>query len=312
MHWHMNRRCNFNCEYCFRGQDDGDRSIEDPACARYDAEHISRSFDRTGRVWQIYMTGGEPLLYPGFVELAEALTRKHYISVSTNLSTPNAYELADAVEPARVGLIHANLHILERSKTSGSQEEFLRKFLCFQERGFDIRLVYVAYPPLLRRIEQDIKRLRDNGAGRIEAKVFQGKYKGRRYPRGYSGNERALLMGLGLDDFEQQILAGRVSFLGRKCRAGYRAFTMDTAGNVTRCSTLKDEYGNLFTDTFRPGSSARRCPARVCSCAYQGLNGTGVGGSCVPGSIIARPVRFAVSASEWIGALRVRAQVKNF
>jgi len=303
MLWRINRRCNFNCVYCFRQGEDKDRELEDPACGRYSAEDIARRFDETGKVWRILMTGGEPLLYPGFVELAKALTRGHYISVSTNLSTPNAYELADAVDSERVISISASIHILEREKSRDGVKEYLRKFLYFQERGFNIRLVYVTYPPLFGRTEQDTERLRAEGVKTIVIKVFRGRYKGGRYPRDYSDQERAFISGLGLNYYEQQILASRVSFLGKRCEAGHRAFYMDISGNVTRCTTLKDEYGNLFEGTFRPGESARRCTTKKCSCVYQGMKFAAGRSSAVPPNILVRPVRVFVSVGEWVGGL---------
>ena len=298
----MNRRCNFNCAYCFRRLPDEDRQTEDPACGKYSAEHIAQRFDKTGKVWQIYMTGGEPLLYPGFVELAKALTHRHYLSVSTNLSTANANELAEAVEVERI-LIRANVHILEREKSKDGLKEFLRKFLHFQERGFDIRLVYVAYPPLFGRIKQDLERFSSEGVRQIKVKVFQGKYEGKRYPRDYTDREQAIIRGFGLDNFEQQILDSRVSFLGRKCEAGHLAFYMDISGNVTRCVTLKDVYGNLFEGTFRPGDLPRRCPVKKCGCAYEGIILTGAMGSAVPSNIVVHSVKFSVAVSELIARL---------
>jgi len=303
MHWQMNRLCNLNCEYCFRNSLDEDKKTEDPSCGRYGAEHITQRFDETGKVWSIYMTGGEPLLYPGFVELAKALTRRHYISVSTNLSTANAYELAETIEREHIGSIIANVHILEREKRKDGLKEYLRKFLYFQERGFNIRLVYVAYPPLFGRIEKDLRQLRSEGAKQINVKVFQGKYKGQRYPRDYSEDERAFIRGLGLDNYEQEILAGRISFLGSRCEAGHRAFTMDISGNVTRCVASKDGYGNLFEGTFRPGELLRRCPKKKCSCTYQGIQFSASGGSAVSPNVIVRPVRFFVAVEEWLNGL---------
>jgi MoaA/NifB/PqqE/SkfB family radical SAM enzyme len=303
MFWRMNRRCNFNCEYCFQQSMDEERRAEDPECGKYSAEHIAQRFGETGKVWLIRMTGGEPLLYPGFVELAKALTRGHYISVNTNLSTPNAYELADAVETKRIFSINATLHILEREKSKDGMKEYLRKFLYFQERGFNIWLAYVTYPPLLGRIEKDMERMRGEGVKRINVKMFRGKYKGRRYPRDYSNDERAFIKGLVLNNYEQQILSCCASFVGKKCQAGYRAFHMDISGNVTRCSTLNDEYGNLFDGTFKPGESARRCSVRECACPYQGMNFTASSGSTVPPKIAVRAIQHLIIVGEWIGGL---------
>ena len=304
MLWQMNRECNFNCEYGFREWGDEDIRAGDSIPGKYGAEHVAQRFDETGKVWRIRMTGGEPCLYPDFVELAKALTRRHYISLSTNLSTPNTYELADGVESERVHSVNASVHPLERENRKDGMKEYLRKFLYFQERGFNIRLVYVTYPPLLGRIEEDMERLRGGGVKRITVKVFQGKYRDRRYPRDFSDEERAFIRGLGLNNKERTILACRVSFLGSRCEAGHRAFSMDISGNVTRCSTLKEGYGNLFEGTFKPGESPRRCTARKCSCAYQGIAFTSVEGFDVPRKIVARPVKYFVVLSELFAGVR--------
>ena len=78
------------------------------------------------------MTGGEPMLYPNFVSLAGLLTRGHYISLSTNLSTANAYEFADTVAGNRVISIRANIHILEREKIKDGVKEYFANFIIFR------------------------------------------------------------------------------------------------------------------------------------------------------------------------------------
>lgn len=303
--WRINRRCNFDCEYCFRDVIDNseDKRTEDPACGEYSAEYITKRFDETGKVWRINITGGEPFLYPKFVELAKALTKSHYISISTNLSTANSYEFADVIGSRRVYYIKANVHIMEREKGRDGLNDFLRKVLYFQQRGFDIRLVYVTYPAVLNRITADLERFRGEGVQRIWVKIFQGRYEGRRYPRDYSAQQLALIRGLGLNHFEEQILARQVSFLGRRCEAGHRGFAMDIAGNVTRCSTIKESHGNLFEGTFRPGETARRCPANKCGCSYQGMKYASARGSEKPSKFVVRSVRTAITVGEWVGGL---------
>lgn len=300
--WVMNRRCNFNCEYCFGFA--RDKLTEDPACARYSPSHIAQRFDETGEPWRILLSGGEPFMYPGFLELAGLLTRRHYIDVNTNLSTPNTYEFADAVKPDRVGKIHAGLHILEREKSPNGVRDYLRKFLFFQERGFNISMVYVSYPPLLGRIAEDITWWRSQGVRRIYVKMFKGKFKGKRYPRDYTDEERSLLRRLGLDYSEDEILSRRVSFLGRKCQAGHRAFAMNKTGNVMRCFSLKEDHGNLFEGTFRPGKFPRRCTVRRCLCSYEGIHSSLARGFATPSRKVVKAARFFITVGEQFTALK--------
>jgi len=302
----MTRRCNFDCPYCFRKSTPKDKQIKDSVPAGFDADLIARRFDETGKSWLIYMTGGEPLLYPDFVNLASALSRNHYLSMSTNLSTSNAFDLADSVKPERFYNIRANVHITEREKANAGLSEFLRRFLHFQTLGFDIRLVYVAYPPLLGRIEKDLESFREKGVKKIELKIFQGKFEGKRYPRDYTGRERDFLIKAGLSDYEKHILESRVSFLGKICRAGIHGFSMDPAGRVTRCNTFAENYGNLFDGTFQPAKSPRRCPARKCVCPYQGYSLTATHGNPAPAGIIAIPVKFSITLAESVSRLSDR------
>ncbi|MGA2093477.1 MAG: radical SAM protein [Sedimentisphaerales bacterium] len=306
--WRVNRKCNFDCDYCFRDviNTDEDKRTEDPLCGKYSPEHIAKSFDDTGRIWHISMTGGEPFLYPRFMELVNALTRKHYLAVSTNLSLSSAYDFADVINPGRVTTIKANVHIMEREKVNGGVKEFLRKFLHFQNRGFDIQLVYVTYPPVLGRIREDLLRFRGEGVRRVWVKIFQGRYQDKRYPRDYSQQQQELIRGLGLNHFEEQILSCRVSFIGKKCEAGRRVFSMDIAGNVSRCSALAEGYGNLFEGTFIPGKSARLCSAKKCGCSYQGIRYALDSGSLSPSKFVIRTVQMAITAGESIGVLARR------
>lgn len=303
MHWWMYRRCNFDCEYCFRRREDSDESTDEVIYKKYSPEHIAEQFDETGKVWNVFMTGGEPFLYPRFVKLAKTLTRRHYISLSTNLSTPNLYEFAETIGSGRVLSINASLHILEREKIKDGLNGFLRNFHYYLERGFNIRLTYVTYPPLIGRIKEDIEQMKDNGIDQIDVKVFQGRYQGQKYPREYTNTERAFLRELGLDKDEEAILARRISFLGKKCQAGRKAFSMDICGNVTRCNTLTDEYGNLFDGTFVPAELSLRCTAKRCACIYQGTKFASAEPFTVPSGIVAKPVRFFAAVCNYSGSL---------
>lgn len=298
MYWWMHTRCNFNCEYCFREFGDKNSQPENLGSGKNASGDIVRRLDETGKLWHIYMTGGEPFLYPDFTGIARGLTRHHYISFSTNLSTNNVDIFADTVDSGRVVSLDVSLHIQEREKIPNGLSDLIKKLRYLQCRNFKTRLLYVAYPPLLSRMKEDFKHLKAEGVSTIEAKIFQGTFQGRRYPRSYSENERALMQDIGMNHYEQEILASRISFLGKKCAAGHLAFVIDPSGKITRCNSLKNEYGNLFEGTFKPDKRSRRCTVRKCTCAYQGMKFADGRASQVPPNIIARPVRFFLSAWE--------------
>ena len=269
--WRINRACNFDCDYCFRSGVDADRAREHPNCGAYSPDHIARCFDNTGKTWRIHMSGGEPLLYPRYVELVKVLSKNHYLSINTNLSTPNIYDFAARIPPERVHAVNATMHVIELEKRKRGVPEFLERLLHLQGRGFNVRLMYITYPPLLSRLARDMQYVRSLGVRNLRIKVFRGLYDGRQYPRDYTAEERALIKRWPISHYELDILEGVGGFNGRLCTAGQNAFDLSISGDLTRCSTVSRRYGNLFEESYRFDETPRPCPATFCICPYQGM-----------------------------------------
>jgi molybdenum cofactor biosynthesis enzyme MoaA len=104
--WHMLDTCNYRCAYCFFGPETLGaklRTFSDP-------EGWSSAFDATGAIWLLHMTGGEPSIYPDFVELCERLTARHFISINSNLTHASLGDFSRRIDPSRVSFINAGLH----------------------------------------------------------------------------------------------------------------------------------------------------------------------------------------------------------
>lgn len=271
MSWVMNQRCNFTCEYCFYAKEY--LAVENPKVGNYSPGHISQQFDDTGQEWYIYLNGGEPFLYPKFTELCEQLTRKHFISINSNISTSNCLAFADRINPEKVYSIEASLHIEEREQRTGFKK-YLKNFLNFQDKGFPIQVVYVTYPEFFDRIEDDLQMLKDEGVKIVNLKVFRGYYKSKYYPQAYTEKQRAIIEKHALDKNEINILEESLSYFGKKCGAGFDFFLMDPEGDVRRCSSSAKSYGNFFQGNFSIDKFARACPFHQCSCPYEGMNRT--------------------------------------
>ncbi len=54
--------------------------------------------------------------------------------------------------------------------------------------------------------------------------------------------------------------------LGRPCRAGESAVSVDGSGSVRRCHFVDDVIGNLYDGTWRDGLRRRTCPIANCDC----------------------------------------------
>ena len=271
VYWRLNQNCNFDCSYCFREGVDPYRRQQHPDCGRYSADQLAGFFDATGFRWRILLTGGEPFIYPGVIELAVALTRNHELSINTNLSTANVRAFADSVSPHAVHTIYASLHLAEREKIPGGPARFLESILLLQDRGFNVRLVYVAYPPLFPRLLADKELYEQQGVRHFSIKTFRGVYAGKMYPRSHTAEERAFIRQHSISRYEPDTVDERLGFFGKRCASGQSAFQMDASGNLTRCNTIGTSYGNLFAGTHRFDRHPRPCPIRKCGCPYQGL-----------------------------------------
>jgi MoaA/NifB/PqqE/SkfB family radical SAM enzyme len=71
--------------------------------------HWKRIFDKYGEA-KIEIVGGEPFIYPNFIELVKRLSSLHLIKITTNLSG-NVERFVQEVSPERVEL-DLNFHIL--------------------------------------------------------------------------------------------------------------------------------------------------------------------------------------------------------
>ncbi len=270
MSWLINQRCNFVCKYCFFPPEVN--AVEHAGVGSFTPQEIADRFDETNKSWWIMLTGGEPFLYPNFIEVVEKLTKNHYVMINTNFSINTVKEFADTIDPERIYSINAALHIEERERF-GNLQAYIDRVLYFQERGFQVRVEYVVYPSLFDRIEDDIKMLKDAGVEIINLKTFRGMYNGISYPSAYSKEQREYIDANALDPLEVELIDTSYSFFGKPCSSGRDFFQMDPAGDITRCGTSSKVLFNLrdgitFSETDRP------CPFPKCGCPYEGIHRT--------------------------------------
>lgn len=263
--WNMNLQCNMACDYCYFYSDlNKQNKIFSP-------EQIYQGFEKTGKEWLVLLSGGEPLIYPKFVEIAEILTKKNSIQVSTNLLSDKIYEFAEKISPKQVMAISASLHILEREKHKKGIDEFIKKCLLLQEKGFTVLVNYVTWPPLFKRMENDFEMLRKAGIHQATVLTYRGHFENKFYPAAYTGAQLKLINKFALDETEMLISECKTNFSGYLCEAGHKYFSMNENGDITRCGTLHKKYGNLFTGTFKPDITDKPCVADECIDCYLGI-----------------------------------------
>jgi len=274
--FHMNIFCNFRCKYCYVQS----RRKQHPAYRGHDAQRILDGFDRTGLTWFINMTGGEPFMQPDFLRLCAELTKKHYISVLSNLASKLVYDFPKQVNLERVAYFHCALHIDERERL-GLVEDFVEKCRYLREHGLRVLVTQVAYPPVVKRMEEIHHRFREMGIV-VKPKLFRGVYRFNLYPLSYTPEERKTLLRLfelsrepddrklinADPELDKKLLYGMLSFRGLPCRAGKEFVVIRSNGTVTRCLHSREVFGNLLRDKIALRREIAPCPGGSISPHY--------------------------------------------
>lgn len=263
--WGINNVCNFNCQYCPQQHDISKSSF------LIDTEILSESLKFLDGEWLIYLTGGEPFLEKNIIEICKVITKRHFLSINTNLSTSNLFNFADKTDPARTLSISSSVHIGVRENRDLKLKSFIEKILYFQSKGFNIIASYVTHPVLFDRIKSDFEYLKSKGIQKVRIKIFRGVYKGKLYPQAFNPDQREFLNSMEADYPEIEILLNKHNYFGQLCAAGQNFFVMDRDGNLKRCSGTYRTYGNLFQNNMVEDIEMRPCPLKQCVCPYEGI-----------------------------------------
>ena len=271
--WDIHYACNYNCTYCntpkrvqpadmwtFRER----KRVVYPGLRRW-LEVWSKIHDLYGSS-EIHITGGEPFIYPDFLELITELSKIHTLEIITNLAV-DAKEIAAHVTPDRVR-IGTTFHP-EFADLRG----FLEKHKALRAGGFETWANYVLYPPLLAEVP-NYKREFDALGIPFNLQPYLGWYNNKEYPMGYSDEELSFLKACyGSDDIvnkktmEWKIGSPKRDMRGQPCRMGQMYAKIYPTGDAYRCCASGGAYiGNLIEGTFQLNSEPLPCDGEHCHC----------------------------------------------
>ena len=275
--WQLLNTCNYRCPYCFFDNDTLGEKIK-PAASNEAWQH---AFDRSGLTWLLHMTGGEPSVYPDFVDLCARLTGRHLLSINSNMTYKSWQDFARRISPRRVSFINAGFHLAERERKNGLKP-YLDNVENLKEAGFQIMSSLVATPEALARFEEAIDLLAPIGMFPIP-KVLRGHHEGKWYPGAYTSTERRTFRHYNeaarafyapalkdrderptVDMFgDDRMLHGTPNYDGLRCGAGRLFFKIEPNGDVFRCGNSR-AYGNLLDGTFWREDRAEPCDSVHC------------------------------------------------
>ncbi|MHB9154393.1 MAG: radical SAM protein [Endomicrobiales bacterium] len=249
--WDLCHRCNYRCPYCGVWKD---RPENDVLLSPQEWEAVwNRLYDLYGRC-HIFVSGGEPSVYPRFYELVQVLARKHFPEICTNLSWD--------VEKLAPGLSPEQFRIAPTFHPSFADfEAFFKKAVAVKEYLPDHQVYYVAHPNQIKDMPERSRRLKEHGI-----KLIPLPLRGDGFVLN-SDEEKKIIEELspykGSEKMEFQLQ--NFSPKGRRCRAGMEYAVIRVNGTVDRCSQCSDgRVGKLIDPHFTLFKEPAPCEREFC------------------------------------------------
>ncbi len=256
--WYLNNECNYKCSYC----------------KPENIETIFISVDKWVEIWDriyneygschIHISGGEPFIYPNFIELVKRLSEKHTLEFSTNLSC-DIIPFINNISPDRArlgGSFHPEF---------ADFADFLNNMSLLKDKGFDVWINYVAYPTYLKEMER-YKKSAEEKHIHFSILPFSGEFAGREYPQNYTEEEKKLMTfgdigAVNKNTIDWRTDKGKSSIKGELCRMGQMYARIYPNADAFRCcgnGVLK--LGNLADGTFKLLDEPMPCECDNCPC----------------------------------------------
>ncbi len=260
--WLVTERCNFRCAYCW---------IFNPVPKRkrflrkfkkivthrkwplpkYDIrthlDDVITRFKMTGREVTFGFTGGEPLVYPGIIEIMSRIAAhdEFKLALDTNLAIGDIGRLMRAVPPEKMEYIFASLHAAERERLYGNYDKFIDDVATLQEAGYNVEVCYPLPPDHYGRFRADLEHCEKKGV-RPVLRMFSGMYDGKLYPESYTEEEYQEIFLRQSPEYNRDRVK-RGSLYGRRCNAGKNLVRVRCNGDVIPCLHDYNLLGNIFT-----------------------------------------------------------------
>jgi MoaA/NifB/PqqE/SkfB family radical SAM enzyme len=275
--WLLLQPCNFRCDYCHQSE----AALGAKAKIFGSIAQWRDGFKATGKTWLIHITGGEPTIYPDFVELCDELCQNHFLSINSNLAHRRILTFAKKIPPERIRFINASIHFKERQKHN-SLDVFIERAQVLMDAKFTVLPSLVMTPEMVSNAHAIYEQLEALGLFAIP-KVLRGIYAGKHYPLEYSAEEKRIITEYiirarqSYDDLltsmeepptidmfsDDRFLRSLEDYRGRLCGGGYKFVKITPDGTVCRCNS-RDNLGNVLSRNVKLLNAPKVCDTYFC------------------------------------------------
>jgi MoaA/NifB/PqqE/SkfB family radical SAM enzyme len=270
--WDIHYGCNYRCTYCNtpKSSDSPDKWDRDRMKVAYPGLEalieIWKDVYRRYGSCEVHITGGEPFVYPKFIEFIRELSKIHTLEIITNLSC-DVEKIIKNVTADRVR-IGTTFH-----PEFADLKKFLDKHMKLRESGFETWANYVAYPAFLKDMP-GYKSEFDKLGIYFYMQPYLGFYEGREYPAGYTDSELAYIKQCYDDEdivnkktIEWKTGVKQRNLKGKSCRMGQMYAKIYPVGDAYRCCADGcAKIGNLFDGSFELYNDPLACDSEHCFC----------------------------------------------
>jgi len=257
VHWLVTLKCNHNCYYCFfKLKPDNNKILSNDAIVDF--------WNNTNKIWDFKLTGGEPFLYPDFIDLCGKLTQSnHTIFIDTNLSLSldELHKFIQKVSTDKVGLILASMN----NKNEQDIEPFIEKARLLMEKGYRFDSTYVLHPLRYDKVDETTAILNRNNIP-LTVQRFLGKYGGKEYPTCYDKEilEKYFPEGLKDNCFNPKEKSA-------VCGAGYNYVYVNPDYEIYSCmpysNKKENKIGDISLNKIKLGTGYKQCNLNTsCPC----------------------------------------------
>ncbi len=242
--------CNYSCDYCpFAKKKDSRKLLEE------DAQQLTRFVHwvesrQNESIGILFTPWGEALIRKYYQKAIIELSRMpnvHKVSIQTNLSCAlNWLESCDKTKVALWTTFHP---------TQTTMNQFLNKCQELDKMQVKYSVGVVGFKEALPDIEDMRKKLSPETYLWINALKKQADY--------YTSVEINQMKII--DKYIDFNLINHKS-KGQFCRAGNTTFSVNGAGDITRCHFIKDIIGNIYDSDFEKKLFSRLCTNDTCGC----------------------------------------------
>ena len=256
--WLVTGRCNLSCTYCTNRYKSDIKGWK--ADRKINIKKALKTLEDSGKIYLLSFTGGEPFLVENLIEASQELSKDHYLSFFSNLTTNKISEFVDKINPKKVYEFIGSLHIEQLEKLN-LIERYISNFLLLKNNGFNIKADLVAYPSLVEKIIDTRNFFSDKGIY-INTIPFKGKYENRKYPESYTEKELEMF-GMSYDSDIKSFIYNQKEKI---CNAGYNCGVIHPDGSIYPCFENMKKIGNIKR-YINFSNKLMKCPYDYCGCA---------------------------------------------